>query len=376
MSNKDNPRPSFFRRAQDAEGVDETRDTQRDNRGWDEDPGSEGSRYDRPGYDRPQREVRDNRPGRSDRDSRSPREGRPLREGRPAGRGDNRPPRGERTDFRRDENRQPEKEREAPANVIFGIHPVREAIDIGQEIEKIYIRRVGDDRESGSRTGSAFVSASNNTALESLRVLAAGNDIQIQEVPVEKLDKLTRRGNHQGVAAVTPSIEYADVNELIDKLSASDTPALIVALDGVTDVRNFGAIARSAECAGADAIVISAKNAAPVNSEAMKSSAGALSVIPVCRVGSLRNTLKQFQMAGMKLTAATEKSNDLLYEADFKGPTVIVMGGEDKGISPDILRICDHKTAIPILGKIESLNVSAAAAVMLFEAVRQRFDAE
>ena len=296
--------------------------------------------------------------------------------GRPRYRSDNND--GERSERgpRRQKERQPEKEREAPANVIFGIHPVREAIDIGRPIEKIYIRRAGDDRESGSRGTAVYASPSNNTALDAVRRLAAAARIQVQEVPVEKLDRLSRRNNHQGVVAVVPAIEYADINEVIDRMAASDVPGLIVAFDGITDVRNFGAIARSAECAGADALVVSAKNSAPVNAEAVKSSAGALSVIPVCRVGSLRNTLKQLQAGGMKLAAATEKSDTLLYEADFTGPTVIIMGAEDKGISSEILRMCDYSVAIPLLGKIESLNVSAAAAVMLFEAVRQRFEKE
>ena len=142
--------------------------------------------------------------------------------------------------------------------------------------------------------------------------------------------------------------------------------------DGVTDVRNFGAIARSAECAGAHGLITPLKNSAPVNAEAIRSSAGALTAIPVCRVGSVRNTLKQLQSEGFQVVAATEKSRKLLYDADFRKPTVIVMGAEDTGISKEVLKLCDEQLAIPLIGHIESLNVSAAAAVMLFEAVRQR----
>lgn len=282
---------------------------------------------------------------------------------------------------------EPTPAKEAPENIIYGIHPVREAIEIGTNIEKIYIRRSSDERSSsqggyGNRASQAndgiytHTSASSSSqALESLRRLAVEHKITIHEVPSEKLDRLTRRNPHQGVVAVVAAIEYADVNEIIDKLSSSEVPALIIAVDGVTDVRNFGAIARSAECAGADAIIMSAKNSAPVNAEAMKSSAGALNIIPVCRVGSLRNTLRTFQQAGMQLVAATEKSNSMLFETDLTKPTVVIMGGEERGISSEILHMCDSRIAIPMLGKIESLNVSAAAAVLLYEVVRQRFEA-
>lgn len=270
--------------------------------------------------------------------------------------------------------------KEAPENVIYGIHPVREAIEIGTAIEKIYVRRSGDDRENGARSNydqNAFgrQTPTNNAALDAIRDMAAEHNIPVQEVPVEKLDRLTRRNPHQGVVAVVPAIEYADIDELIEKLEQRDVPALIIVVDGVTDVRNFGAIARSAECAGADALIMGAKNAAPVNSEAMKSSAGALSIIPVCRVGSIRNTLKKLQISGMQLVAATEKSSDMIFEADMTLPTVLIMGGEERGISGDVLNMCDKRIAIPLLGKIESLNVSAAAAVLLYEAVRQRFNA-
>lgn len=153
-----------------------------------------------------------------------------------------------------------------------------------------------------------------------------------------------------------------------------DETPLVVVFDGVTDVRNFGAIARSAECAGAHGLIMPVKNSAPVNAESMKSSAGALSVIPVSRVGSVRNTLRILQSEGMQIVAATEKSNTLLFEADLTKPTALVMGSEDVGISKEVLKMCDLQLAIPIVGSIESLNVSAAAAVMLFETARQRIN--
>ena len=161
------------------------------------------------------------------------------------------------------------------------------------------------------------------------------------------------------------------VYDTLDRVPDDETP-LIVVFDGVTDVRNFGAIARSAECAGAHGLIVPMKNAAPVNAEAVKASAGALNRIPVHRAGSIRNTLKYLSETGMQIVAATEKSRTLIYDADLGKPTVIVMGSEDKGISKEVLKLCDVQLAVPIIGSIESLNVSAAAAVLLFEAVRQR----
>ncbi|MCD7963307.1 MAG: 23S rRNA (guanosine(2251)-2'-O)-methyltransferase RlmB [Rikenellaceae bacterium] len=240
-------------------------------------------------------------------------------------------------------------------NIIFGIRPVTEAINSGRQIDKIILKKGAD-----------------SVQLAQIRDLARSKKIQIQDVPVEKLNWLTRNGAHQGVIAVGSVIEYREITDIVEEITENEENPLIVVFDGVTDVRNFGGIARSAECAGVQALVVPVKNAAPVNSEAIKSSAGALNLIPVCRVGSLRNTLKYLQQCGMQIVAATEKSETLLYEADFQKPTVIVMGSEDKGISKEILKMCDVKVAIPLRGSIESLNVSAAAAVTLFEVVRQR----
>ena len=157
-------------------------------------------------------------------------------------------------------------------------------------------------------------------------------------------------------------------------MTGAEAARAVLNANGVTDVRNFGAIAPSAECAGAHGLIMPVKNSAPVNAESMKSSAGALSVIPVSRVGSVRNTLKILQSEGLQIVAATEKSNTLLFEADLTKPTALVMGSEDVGISKEVLKMCDLQLAIPIVGSIESLNVSAAAAVMLFETARQRIN--
>ena len=238
-------------------------------------------------------------------------------------------------------------------NLIFGIRPVVEAVQAGRQMEKVYMRKGAE-----------------GTLMLELRDLCLRHRIRVQEVPVEKLNRLVR-GNHQGVVAQIAPIEYVELSGILERVPDDETP-LIVLFDGVTDVRNFGAIARSAECAGAHGIIAPLKNSAPVNSEAIRSSAGALSRIPVCRVGSIRNTLKALQAEGMQVVAATEKSRRLLYEADFTRPTVIVMGSEESGISKEVLKLCDEQLAIPMVGAVESLNVSAAAAVMLFEVVRQR----
>lgn len=238
-------------------------------------------------------------------------------------------------------------------NLVFGIRPVVEAIEAGKQIEKLYIRKGAEGQ-----------------LMTELRDLCLRHRIRTQEVPVEKLNRLTR-GNHQGVVAQISPIGYVELNDILERVPEDETP-LIVLFDGVTDVRNFGAIARSAECAGAHGLIVPLKNAAPVNSEAIRSSAGALTAIPVCRVGSIRNTLKALQAEGYQVVGATEKSRKLLYDADFRKPTALVMGAEDMGISKEVLKLCDEQLAIPMIGKIESLNVSAAAAVLLFEIVRQR----
>ncbi len=250
-------------------------------------------------------------------------------------------------------------------NLIFGLRPVIEAIEAGRQIEKIYVKKNAE-----------------GVLLGELREMALAQHIHIQEVPVEKLDRLTRprgndRGNrnqnpnHQGVVAQISAIVYADIDEILAAIP-ENTPGLVVVFDGVTDVRNFGGIARTAECAGAHGLIVPMKNAAPVNADALKASAGALNIIPVSRVGSIRNTLKLLQAEGFQVVAANEKASSSLYDVDFTSPTAIVMGSEETGISKEVLKLCNAQVSIPLRGKIESLNVAAAAAVILYEAVRQR----
>ncbi len=239
------------------------------------------------------------------------------------------------------------------SNRIFGIRPVVEAIQARKQIEKVYVKKGAEGQ-----------------LMMELRDICHRHKIRVQEVPIEKLNRLIK-GNHQGVVAQISEIEYVDVQDIIERVPEDETP-LIVVFDGVTDVRNFGGIARSAECAGAHGLIAPLKNSAPVNAEAIKASAGALTSIPVARVGSIRTTIMSFKAEGYQIVAATEKSRKLLYDADLRQPTVIVMGSEETGISREVLKLCDEQLAIPIIGHIESLNVSAAAAILLFEVVRQR----
>ena len=238
-------------------------------------------------------------------------------------------------------------------NIVFGIRPIIEAIETGNQIDKIYFRKGADGQ-----------------LINELKDICRRHKVNIQEVPIEKLNRLTT-GNHQGVVALMAAIEYFELDDIIDGIPENETP-LIVVFDGVTDVRNFGGIARSAECAGAHGLITPIKSSAPVNADAIKTSAGALTRIPVCRVGSIRTTLRSLQVNGFQIVAATEKSTTLIYDADFSKPTVLVMGSEDLGISREVMKLCDVQLAIPLVGEIESLNVSAAAAVMLYEVVRQR----
>lgn len=252
---------------------------------------------------------------------------------------------------RGEERREP---RAGEENIVYGLRPVIEAIETDKQIEKLYVRKGADGQ-----------------LMADLRDLCYRARIRYQEVPVEKLNRLTR-GNHQGVVAIIAPIAYVELEDILDRIP-EDEKALIVVFDGVTDVRNFGAIARSAECAGAHGLICPLKNSAPVNADAIRSSAGALTRIPVHRAGSIRNTLKTLAQQGMQIVAATEKADTLLFDADLTKPTVLVMGNEETGISKEVLKLCDCKAAIPMVGAIESLNVSAAAAVMLFESVRQRY---
>lgn len=239
-------------------------------------------------------------------------------------------------------------------NIIFGLHPIEEALLEHKDIDKIMVSR--DERKPD------YVQ---------VRKLAKENGIFVQEVPKEKLNRITMK-NHQGIIAFTSPIEFQEIDKLLPLLYEQGKSPLFLALDGVTDVRNFGALARTAECAGVDGIIIPQKGGAPINADAVKTSVGALLKIPVCKVSSLVNTLKYLKDAGLQVVSCSEKGTETIYDPNMTVPTVIVMGDEDEGISPGILKLSDSISQIPMKGTINSLNVSVAGAIIMFETSRQR----
>ena len=242
----------------------------------------------------------------------------------------------------------------AKTSIIFGIHPVNEAMRSGKPIDKILLKQ-------GFR----------NDVIPGLFPSLREQNIPFQYVPVEKLNRMTGK-NHQGIIALVSELEYTELEKLVPMLfEQGKTPALVI-LDGITDVRNMGAIARSAECAGFHGMIIPSKGSAQINSDAIKTSAGALNSLPVCRVSNLPDTVKYLKESGFQIVAATEKAADTLYQADLKQPTAIIMGAEDTGIDTQLLKMADQLVKIPMSGSIQSLNVSAAGAVLFFELVRQR----
>ena len=241
----------------------------------------------------------------------------------------------------------------AKSNMIFGIHPLLEALEAGREIDKVMMRR-------GLRTE------------ESARILALSRErsVPVQFVPEDRLGRLTQR-QHQGVIAFISEIEYTPLEELVARVYEEGRAPFIVLLDGLTDVRNFGAIARTAECAGVDALVIPERGSVSVTADAVKTSAGALHRIPVCRVSSIVAAVGLLQSSGVRVVAASEKAEERYTETALQLPLGLVMGAEDHGVSTDVLRMADSITRIPQVGVIGSLNVSVAAGILIYEAVRQ-----
>jgi len=238
---------------------------------------------------------------------------------------------------------------------IYGIRAVIEAVRAGKTLDRIYIQK-----------------GLNNQLFHELRKELQGKSIPYQIVPAEKLNRLSSNKNHQGVIATISEVVYHKVEDLLSSIFESGQIPLIVILDKVTDVRNFGAIARSAECAGAQMIIISEQGTAPVNADAIKTSAGALHRIPVCRERNLKETIDFLKSSGLKIIACHEKTEKLIYETDLKTPLAVIMGSEESGISPEYLKRSDDQVKIPMKGSIASLNVSVASGIVLFEAVRQR----
>ncbi len=237
---------------------------------------------------------------------------------------------------------------------IFGIRAIIEAINSGKEVDKILIKR-----------------GLNGDLVKELLDLVRNHKIPLQHVPEEKLNRLTRK-NHQGVIALISPISFYELEQLISLTFEKGEVPFFLILDGVSDVRNFGAIVRSAECSGVHGIIIPEKGSARIGPDAVKTSAGALFKMPVCKASSIKSTIKYMQNCGIKVFGASEKTEQLYYDQEYKNPVCIVMGSEDIGISDEALRSCDELVKIPILGEIQSLNVSVAASVLMYEVVRQR----
>lgn len=238
---------------------------------------------------------------------------------------------------------------------LFGMHPVLEAIAAGRQIEKVLIR---DEHE-----GPQF--------RELLKAVSEAG-IPYSYAPQMKLDKLAKGGRHQGVVAAIAPITYVPLNEMIDKAFAESEEPVFVLLDGVSDVRNLGAIARTLECVGGAGIIVPAKGGAAITSEGIKASAGALLRVPVAKEQNLRIAAMQLKARGCKIVSSSEKTDHFIYDTDLTGPLGIVMGAEGKGISKSMLVLSDEIAAIPMAGEISSLNVSVATSVVLYESVRQK----
>jgi len=238
--------------------------------------------------------------------------------------------------------------------MIYGTRAVMEAIKAGRQIERILIQK----------------GISNDLIRELLQVIRSKN-LSFSYVPQEKLNRLSTK-NHQGVICLLSSVEYASLDNIVHAAFSEGREPFLLLLDQITDVRNFGAIARTAECAGVHALIIPEKGNAPITSDAMKTSAGALNHLPVCREKDLKKTITYLRESGITVIACTEKATKLIYEVDIKGPVALIMGSEEDGISDALLRSADELVKIPMKGEIGSLNVSVAAGIAMYEVVRQK----
>ena len=241
-------------------------------------------------------------------------------------------------------------------DMLFGLRPILEALNAGRTLDKIFLLR-----------------GTKNSMVTDISDLARKAGAPVSLVPVEKLDGLTRK-NHQGAVAFVSPIDYAPLDNLLAGLFEEGKTPFLLVLDRITDVRNFGAIARSAECLGVQALVVPGRGAAQINGDAVKTSAGALNLLPVCRENNLRDTIQFLKQSGLTIIACTEKATEAVGTADvdFTGPVAVLMGSEEDGIDPDLLRLADVRLRIPMTGQIQSLNVGVAAGIMLFEVARQR----
>ena len=239
-------------------------------------------------------------------------------------------------------------------NAIFGLQPIIEAIQAGKEIDTLFIQK-----------------GLKNELFQELWQLVRAHKVNYKHVPVEKLNRLTRK-NHQGVFAFISPISFHKTDSIVQEVFEKGETPLFLILDRITDVRNFGAIVRSAECAGAQTIIVPQKGSATINGDALKTSAGALHNIPICREFNLKATIEYLKNSGLQIIGCTEKTENFIYQTDLTIPTAIIMGSEEDGISDEYLKLCDYKVGIPMKGNIGSLNVSVSAGVVLYEAVRQK----
>lgn len=252
--------------------------------------------------------------------------------------------------------KQHNEERSGPSSeIIFGRHPVVEALQEGRNLEKVLLQQ-------GTR-GELEVEVRN---------LCKQQGIPLVVVPKEKLQKMAPQVNHQGIVAIVPSLVYHELEDLLPLVYEKGETPLLVILDGVTDVRNLGAIARSAEAIGAHALIVPKKGSASINGDALKAAAGALHYLPVCRVDNLERCLDYLALNGVRTAAADLRGKEYLFEADLSGPIALVMGSEDRGVRPHLLRKTDVHFKIPMQGKTDSFNVSVAAGIALYEILRQR----
>lgn len=242
----------------------------------------------------------------------------------------------------------------AAPGMIYGTRAVIEAILAGKDIDKIMIQ-----------TGLS------NELIRELLNVARTHNVPVQQVPAERLKRISSK-NHQGVICMLSPVSFASAENLVAQAYEEGREPFFLLLDRVTDVRNFGAVVRTAECAGIDGILIPEKGSAPITADAMKTSAGALNYVPVCREKDLKKTLKFMRESGVRIVACTEKTDKDIYDLNLTGPMVLVVGSEEDGVSDAILRDADDLARIPLKGKIGSLNVSVAAAVAMYEVVRQR----
>lgn len=237
---------------------------------------------------------------------------------------------------------------------IFGLRAIIEAINTNKTIDKVFIQK-------GLR-GELF---------QELNHLLRKESINTSYVPVEKLNRLTNK-NHQGVVAQISPIEFYNLEDLVINVIESGKTPLFLLLDQISDVRNFGAMIRTAECTGVDGIIIQKKGGAPINGDTVKTSAGAVFNVPICKVDHIKDAMFHLQASGIKVIAATEKTDDTIYDISFAVPCAIIMGSEGKGISPSIIKLADNRAKLPMYGEIGSLNVSVACGAFLYETLRQR----